>query len=49
MLLFFQAIQERDLHMQQLRQDCEDMQTEQKKNFITISDTEREINRLKKV
>lgn len=43
-----QAIQERDLHMQQLRQDCEDMQTEQKKNFITISDTEREINRLKK-
>lgn len=42
------AIHDRDLHMQQLERDCEELHAEHNRVSITACDMDREINRLKK-
>ncbi len=49
LLLWFQAVHERDVQIRQLHQECEEVRSEHQTKSITASDMEREINRLKKV
>ena len=45
----FQGLHERDHQLQQLREECKEVQMAKKMNSITASDMSREIDRLRKV
>ena len=44
-----QGLHERDHQLQQLREECKEVQMAKKMNSITASDMSREIDRLRKV